>query len=141
MDVEAYVSFANAAFEGHPTPLDLTTELVRHVERLEEFVPDGMLLLRAGGTLVGFTKTERVEEVDGRMVGYIAQIGVLPAWRGQGLGRELLRWGVTRLRESGAEAVQLAVEAWNERALQLYRRTGFQPVVEWPHWVLPTGPR
>jgi ribosomal protein S18 acetylase RimI-like enzyme len=29
------------------------------------------------------------------------------------------------------------VEARNERATNLYRRHGFAPAIEWPHWVLP----
>jgi hypothetical protein len=33
--------------------------------------------------------------------------------------------------------VELAVEAANDRALGLYLRNGFEPAVEWPHWVLP----
>ncbi len=145
IDVDDYVAFANASFEGHPTPLGLTPDIVRHVAGLPDFVPEGVLVLREGtgsraGPMIGFTKTERVVESDGRRVGYVSQIGVVPAWRGKGLGRELMRWGIARLRADGADAVQLAVEAWNERALGLYRRTGFEPVVEWPHWVLPSDP-
>ena len=64
------------------------------------------------------------------------QIGVLPGHRGRGLGRELLRWGVLHLRARGAGPVQLAVEALNDRALDLYRRHGFRASVEWPHWGL-----
>jgi hypothetical protein len=33
------------------------------------------------------------------------------------------------------------VEAENELALGLYRRTGFEPVVEWPHWTRPVSAR
>jgi hypothetical protein len=34
----------------------------------------------------------------------------------------------------------LAVEAANDGATRLYRDHGFEPSVEWPHWVLPTTP-
>jgi ribosomal protein S18 acetylase RimI-like enzyme len=64
---------------------------------------------------------------------------VLPAWRGRGLGRELLRWGVTELRGRGAGPIELSVEAQNERATGLYRAHGFEPAIEWPHWVLPVS--
>ncbi|MDP9359139.1 MAG: GNAT family N-acetyltransferase [Chloroflexota bacterium] len=50
------------------------------------------------------------------------------------MGRELLRWGVERVRGQGAAAVELSVEARNERALGLYERTGFERVEEWPRW-------
>jgi ribosomal protein S18 acetylase RimI-like enzyme len=61
----------------------------------------------------------------------------MPEWRGRGLGRELLRWGVAELRKRGAGPIQLSVEAENDLALGLYRRTGFEPVVEWPNWTYP----
>jgi hypothetical protein len=51
----------------------------------------------------------------------------------------LLRWSVGYLRARGAGTLELAVEATNDRALGLYRRTGFEPAVEWPHWTRPTG--
>jgi mycothiol synthase len=66
--------------------------------------------------------------------GEVRLVGVLPQWRGRGLGRELLHWGVAWLRAMGAGVIQLNVEAENELALGLYRRTGFEPAVEWPHW-------
>jgi ribosomal protein S18 acetylase RimI-like enzyme len=63
-------------------------------------------------------------------------VGVLPAWRGRGLGRELLRWSVEYLRGRGAGLIELSVEAANDRATELYRKHGFVPTIEWPHWAL-----
>ena len=37
----------------------------------------------------------------------------------------------------GAGVVELNVTASNERALDLYRRAGFEPTVEWPHHAVP----
>jgi len=144
IDVEAFVAFANAAWEGHPTPLHLTADLARLVADLPDFDPQGIRIVaraEAPETPVAFAKTELRPDDDGRPVGWIGQIGVLPAHRGVGLGRWLLRWGVAYLRGRGAEAVELAVEAANDRALGLYLRSGFEPAVEWPHWVLPVDAR
>jgi GNAT superfamily N-acetyltransferase len=74
-------------------------------------------------------------------VGEIGLVGVMPQGRGRGLGRELLRWGVTQLRARGAGRIKLSVEAENELALGLYRRIGFEPLVEWPHWTCPIAAR
>jgi mycothiol synthase len=69
-----------------------------------------------------------------RQIGEIALIGVLPAWRGRGLGRDLLRWGIQHLRERGVADLTLNAEARNDRALALYERSGFVRVQEWPRW-------
>jgi mycothiol synthase len=140
IDVDAFVAFANAAWEGHPSPLHLTTDLARLVAELPDFEPRGIRFVAradAPDVPVAFAKTELRPDDEGRPTGWIGQIGVLPDHRGVGLGRWLLRWSVAYLRGRGAGTVELAVEAANDRALGLYRRNGFEPAVEWPHWVLP----
>ena len=142
IDVDAFVAFANAAWEGHPSPLHLTPDLARLVADLPDFDPNGICLVAradAPADPVAFAKVELRPDDDGRPTGWIGQIGVLPAERGNGLGRWLLRWGVAYARARGAGVVELAVEAANDRALGLYRRNGFEPAVEWPHWILPVG--
>ena len=94
---------------------------------------------RATAEPVAFAIVRIDEPEPGVRTGEIGLVGVLPAWRGRGLGRELVRWGVTELRRRGAAGIELSVEAENERATDLYRRHGFEPTVEWPHWVLPAG--
>jgi mycothiol synthase len=131
----------DASFADHPTPLSWTVDTIRHVHGLPGFDPTGLLLVTPAGEpdrLVAFTRVELEPDDDGRLGGSISLIGVLPGWRGRGLGRELLRWGVAYCRSRGAARVELAVEALNERALGLYRRTGFVPTVEWPHWIIRT---
>ena len=136
-NVDAFVAFATAAWEGHPTPLGLTPELARLVADLPTFDPAGLCIVSraaAPDVPIAFTKLELRTSDDGRPLGWIGQVAVLPECRGLGLGRMLLRWGVRFLRERGAVDIELAVEASNDRALGLYRRTGFEPVTEWPHW-------
>jgi mycothiol synthase len=144
IDVDAFVTFATAAWEGHPSPLHLTPELARLVAELPDFDPEGICFVARAETPdlpIAFAKVELRPDDDGGVTGWIGQIGVLPAERGNGLGRWLLRWGVAYLRARGAAVVELAVEAANDRALGLYRRNGFEPAVEWPHWVLPVDAR
>ena len=137
-DLGPYVALMTATFADHPTPISWTVDIVAHVHGLPGFRHDGVRVVTVDGRpdeLVGFSRAEVWQEA-GRSVGWINQIGVLPAHRGRGLGRELLRWGIAYLRDAGAGPVQLAVEALNDRALELYRRHGFEPRVEWPHWAL-----
>ena len=58
----------------------------------------------------------------------VAVLGVVPEWRGRGLGRALLRHGSRWLRDRGFERVMLQVDGENERALTLYRQERFEIV-------------
>lgn len=139
-DVDAWVAFMLATFEGHPTRMTWTPSVIAHVNASPDFDPSGILLVTAVGAPaapVAFARIETHTEETGAMTGDVGLIGVLPAWRGRGLGRELLRWGVTDLRRRGADRIELSVEAANDRATGLYRAHGFEPDIEWPHWVLP----
>lgn len=56
-----------------------------------------------------------------------ASLGVVPAWRGEGVGTALLDELVRRARARGERAISLSVEDGN-RARSLYERTGFRVV-------------
>lgn len=136
--LEPFVDLMNATFADHPTPASWTIDVVRHVHGLPEFDPAGVLVVSPAedpGRPIGFTKVEVAPWDDDVIQGWIGLIGVLPRWRGRGLGRELLRWGIALCRARGAERIELSVEALNERALGLYRTDGFEPTIEWPHWI------
>ena len=135
-DLKGYVALINRAFLDHPSPLAVTEEQVSYVHALPGFDPADILVLTPVAEpdhLIAFCRTE-MDHVEGAVTGEVALIGVLPEWRGQGLGRELLRWGVARLRDAGLTEPTLTVEARNERALGLYERAGFERAQEWPRW-------
>ena len=138
-DAEAYVDLMNASFEGHPTPVSWTREQVEGAHAAPGFDVDGIAFLARSDrptSLVGFART-RVEHDDaGRRFGEVALIGVLPEWRGLGLGRALLRWSIGRFRALELREAELLVVATNDRALALYRAEGFRTVVAWPQWSL-----
>lgn len=143
VDLVAWTAFMHRAFEGHPTRMTWTLAVIAHVHATPDFDPDGILIVAAADepdTPVAFTRVELSDRdaPAGERTGDVGLIGVVPAWRRRGLGRELLRWGVNELRRRGAGRIELSVEATNERATALYRAHGFEPSIEWPHWVLPT---
>ena len=141
-DLDAVVDLMNRAFADHPTPVTFDRATVAHVNSLPDFEPQGILLVFPAddrATPIAWTRTIHEVRENGERRGFINTVGVLPEWRGRGLGRELLRWGIAHLRAAGAGTIELSVEAANDRALGLYRRTGFEPRVEWPHWALPAA--
>lgn len=52
-------------------------------------------------------------------------IGVLPAYRGRGIARQLLLACLAKARATGLTRIELEVRADNTRAIRLYRAVGF----------------
>jgi len=72
-----------------------------------------------------------------RTVGHVALVGdteyelaifVLQAYQHAGIGTALLRTALGAAAATGIERVWLSVERWNDAAIALYRRVGFEPV-------------
>ena len=139
-DDDRYVALINHAFEDHPSPLSWPSEYIHEIHARADFDPAGVLLVAPKADpdqLIGFCRTLELPGDHGLRRGEVGIVGLLPDWRGRGLGRQLLRWGVAYLRSTGLAEIELSVEARNERALELYRQEGFAATVEWPHWVVP----
>jgi mycothiol synthase len=139
-DDRPFVALINRAFEDHPSPLSWPLTYISQIHARPDFDPSGILLVASVADperLVGCCRTLELPGDDGRRRGEIGIVGLLPEWRGRGLGRQLLRWGIGYLRSVGLSKIELSVEARNERALGLYRQEGFVAGVEWPHFVLP----
>jgi mycothiol synthase len=145
-DLASYIEVARTSFADHPTPMSFTEAIIRRSHALPDFDPEGILLVfPAGGagsepsTPIAWAKAEHeIVEGTGERRGFVSFVGVVPDWRGRGLGRELLRWAIAFDRAAGAGTIELNVEASNDRALELYRATGFTQQVEWPKYGLPT---
>ncbi|MBP1772140.1 MAG: putative acetyltransferase [Holophagaceae bacterium] len=55
----------------------------------------------------------------------ILGMGVLPAYRGRGIGRQLLAACIAKAFSQGITRIELEVRADNQRAIRLYERMGF----------------
>lgn len=58
--------------------------------------------------------------------GRISNIGVDPANRGQGYGRQMMLFALTQLKDAGCKQAKLRVHVDNKPALGLYRSLGFE---------------
>ncbi|MGM0396750.1 MAG: GNAT family N-acetyltransferase [Bacillota bacterium] len=58
--------------------------------------------------------------------GGIFGLGIIPEYRGKGMGRELLLRSVEKLKELQASSIYLQVDAKNDTALGLYQSCGFE---------------
>jgi ribosomal-protein-alanine N-acetyltransferase len=64
---------------------------------------------------------------------WIATVGVLPEYRGRGVGTALMKACEDQL---SIATIRLSVRLSNEGAVRLYQRLGYQSVGIWPHYYL-----
>ena len=67
--------------------------------------------------------------------GHLAQVAVLPAYQGQGVGRMLVHHCLTQLAARHFDTLSLIVSRANQRAFRLYQTMGMQEVLAFPVFV------
>lgn len=77
-----------------------------------------------GEQVVGWCDVTPVDRPVARHIGVLG-MGVLAAWRGQGIGEALMRSALQSAQAKGLKRVELNVHATNQRAAALYRKVGF----------------
>jgi ribosomal protein S18 acetylase RimI-like enzyme len=96
-------------------------DLAEDLAWLEQAISDDIVLLADNdGLAVARRKGERL--------GFLEVVYVRPAARQAGVAAQLVREVVSRLREAGAEMIELEVLASNTEARAIYERWGFKPV-------------
>src|SRR5437879_135736 len=83
-----------------------------------------LLAVNPDDKVVGWCDIVRNPHEGFRHVGMLG-MGLLPGYRGRGLGRQLVAQAVRAARKAGIERIELEVFASNERAIGLYRESGF----------------
>ncbi|MCL6451075.1 MAG: GNAT family N-acetyltransferase [Acetobacteraceae bacterium] len=162
-DERPFVHLFNRSFADHFPPNQLTLESLESWLRSGIMEPEGTVLAvvkdgwakgagaagdsegavwsEAGEGMVGFCTTSFHAEgdQDGRPVGEVATLGVVPEFRRRGLGRTLLVLGLASLRDRGAVRAGLRVMAGNQAARTLYASIGFEEAYREVLWRLDLG--
>ena len=84
-----------------------------------------------GNTVTGFI----VLQMEGAFIGYIQSVGVLVEWRRRGIGSRLLQYAEKRIFKETPN-VFICVSAFNHRALELYRRLGYEIIGELKDYII-----
>jgi len=102
---------------------------MRDISLRDNFVPEATWLAMADpegkpevpvGTIQGL----RLNAIEGA----IQNVGVVPLFRGMGLGRELIQRALQGFRDTGCLKVNLEVTIHNTGAIRLYESMGFRYV-------------
>jgi ribosomal protein S18 acetylase RimI-like enzyme len=95
--------------------------LMGEIRRKPGFLPAATWLIAGSEGYVGTVQGV----MDWGPVGAIQNVGVLPKYRGLGLGRALVRRTLAGFKQAGLRQGYLEVTAENAPAVQLYRDVGF----------------
>jgi ribosomal protein S18 acetylase RimI-like enzyme len=96
--------------------------LMREIRRKPGFLPHATWLIACPEGYVGTVQGV----MDYGPIGAIQNVGVIPAYRGLGLGRALVRRALMGFSQAGLHRAYLEVTAENNPAVQLYRSLGFR---------------
>jgi len=96
-------------------------DLAEDLAWLEQAIKDDVVLLADDDGLA-------VARKRGEKLGFLEVVYVRPEARQGGIAAELVREAATRLRDTGAEMLELEVLASNAEARAIYERWGFKPV-------------
>lgn len=107
---------------------------VRHIDADIAANPAGIFVAEEEGQVVGYITTRIDQDTK---VGGIPNLGVLPAYRGQGLGRQLIETAIAYGREQGMLYLRIETLAHNPIGQYLYPSCGFQEVARQVHYVMP----
>ena len=112
----------------------------RYMRQLIASPDSATWIAEQNGSMAGFAIVEWAQQVTG-VVAYIATIEVLPEYRGQGIGAELLRRLEGSANAERAIAIWLHVDVENASAIRLYERIGYRKSGRADHYLRPQSPR
>lgn len=115
------VTAINAAYEAYFVPIILTLYTFEELIKRESILLEQSRVALSSGQVIGMG----LLGVRGRR-GWIGGMGVVPAWRGQGISRKVLHALIAAARSQNLTSVQLEVIVQNRVALKLYETVGFK---------------
>ncbi len=118
----AHAALVEAFVDHWGTPVAPFEEWSQDFLRGAEFDPSLWVIAEDDGTVAGVLAARMTGDR-----GWIAELGVRPAWRGRGLGAALLRTSFARFASRGAPEAVLSVDSENTTgATRLYERVGMR---------------
>jgi len=95
--------------------------------RLTETENSNLVVAEEDGQLIGVVGCKGVKHKRARHVATLVGVGVLPSYRGKGIGRRMLDYVISWVKkQTKIERLQLTVYADNETAVKFYEKLGFK---------------
>lgn len=115
-------------YAGENIPFDAARARRATEKLLAEPEFGGVWTIRAEGAPAGYLALLLGYSLEfGGRFGLLDELFVEEAWRGSGIGKQALAFAEEECRARGWRALRLEVARENQRAINLYRRSGFAP--------------
>ena len=103
------------------------------LQNIKEMIKDDRIVIfkaMVDGVICGFLFLEMSHRISSGLtfskLGAILNVGVDENYRNQGIGTTLLNFTERYVRELGGEALDLSVFAFNQKAIEFYKRLGYK---------------
>lgn len=93
---------------------------------------EGMFVAEQDGQIVGYITTWR-NVLSG--IGHIPNLAVREGFRGKGIGRQMIQYGLDYLKATGMTHARIETLAHNEAGDHLYRSMGFEEITRQIHFI------
>lgn len=107
---------------------------VRHIDNDIAANAGGIFVAEIDNQVIGYITTRLDQE---SKVGGIPNLGVLPGYRGAGIGRRLIETAIAYAKDAGMLYLRIETLAHNPIGQYLYPSCGFQEVARQVHYVMP----
>ena len=99
--------------------------------------PEGILVAKAEGNPIGFVAGDAnwFSKRERKKVGAVHEVVVLPEYRGAGVGRALMERVLDYFKSKGLDTAELWVGDENHRAIEFYRKLGFEERDRYNYWI------
>ncbi|MDW8066710.1 MAG: GNAT family N-acetyltransferase [Aquificaceae bacterium] len=97
----------------------------------------GIWVAEENGRIVGFVASDGnwFSKREGKVVGAIHELIVLPEYRNRGIGKALVEKALEYFRSRGLDIAELWVGDENTRAIEFYKKLGFEEKDRFNYWV------
>lgn len=123
------VQLWNDGFQGYYQNMNRTPEAFLSQLGRQHIHPQLSLIAFVDDQPAGFILTA-IKDIDDRKLAWNGGTGIVPQFRGAGLGRLMMQKWLEMLEQQKISSVQLEVVAENEKAVALYQSAGFEKVCQ-----------
>ncbi len=112
---------------------DWKARKAEHIREDAAANPEGILVYEAQGKIAGYITTRMDHD---NQIGHIPNMSVLPAYRGQGVGKALLTAALDAFERQGMTAARIETLEQNDVGQSFYPRAGFREVARQIHYAM-----